>query len=153
MRSLLLPMPGSLEHNTPTVAVRMPNRVPASRARNLDPHHRAGSPTTLLARLWMPRSGSCPCRSARLLFVSVAHTPLHDSSGQIGDARDYGSHRSRIRRGRAGIGCERNQLNRTAVTATLFSRLAAVEGAGFKVGGRGWNRTIDPPRVKRVLYR
>jgi hypothetical protein len=20
-------------------------------------------------------------------------------------------------------------------------------------GGRGWNRTIDPPRVKRMLYR
>jgi hypothetical protein len=40
VRSLLLSMPDSCEHNTPTVAVRMRNRALGSLAGNLDPHHR-----------------------------------------------------------------------------------------------------------------
>jgi anaerobic magnesium-protoporphyrin IX monomethyl ester cyclase len=40
VRSLLLSMPDSCEHNTPTVAVRMPNDGLASLGGKLDPHHR-----------------------------------------------------------------------------------------------------------------
>ena len=45
------------------------------------------------------------------------------------------------------------RFNRTDVTIRFFSTLPSAARRKFKSGGRGWNRTTDPSRVKRMLYR